>query len=66
MSRKYYKKSTAIYKFKLNILPDEAYKDYDDDQKKKLWLVYLYELEIDKKITSHQAMTWKYPTKELN
>lgn len=63
--RKYYDKTTVIYKFKLNILVLPENQGVGQSRKEELWSLYLYALSCSRKITAKNAQTWKYPTKEL-
>lgn len=63
--RKYLKKLTVIYRFKLEILADDEHKDLDEAGKHQLWEIYLESLMESRMISPYQAATWKYPTEEL-
>lgn len=61
--RKYFKKDTVIYRFKLEVLGKNL--DLNDETKHELWDIYLYGMMVNKFISPHQAKTWTYPTKQL-
>ncbi len=63
--RKYLKKQTVIYRFKLNILTEPDNAGASQLEKEELWLMYLLSLAEAGKITAKNAATWKYPHKEL-
>jgi len=63
--RKYLKKHTAIYRFKFDVLDKTENSSLSDDTKNDLWQIYLYGMMKNKLISHNQALTWKYPTKEL-
>lgn len=65
MKSKYYNKETVTYKFKLEILSKDEYATVNNEQKKILWEIFLITLKDIKKISAHQAKTWKYPEKLL-
>jgi len=66
MRRKYLKKITVAFRFKLQVLNKEEFKGIDDQKKVELWRMYLKSLAKAYLISDYQAETWKYPEKELN